>query len=154
MVRVGDGLISEILAASFMVFPLWMKFFLQFLITDLRHKSLDGTAKTGRLIDDCRAGIKPSVAGHKKDGLDLPIQFPVDQGELKFVFEIGKGAETPDNHVCPLPFNIFHQESVVSVDADILTALDHSLDHLQSFCYGKDRFLVRIEGDENDQFIN
>ena len=26
MVRVGDGLISEILAASFMVFPLWMKF--------------------------------------------------------------------------------------------------------------------------------
>jgi hypothetical protein len=83
-----------------------IKFVLEPFEDDIGDKPLDRPPETCRLLDKVGTGVKPLVSRHEKDGLDVPVEAPVDQGHLKFIFKIGYGPESPQNDIRPLALDI------------------------------------------------
>ena len=68
--------------------------------------------QTGHLFDERGGNIGVFQLRREKDGFTPLEEFPVHQGHLKFIFKVGKGAQTAQNRIGTVIFKGVHQKTV------------------------------------------
>ena len=93
------------------------------------------------------------MARHQEDGLDGPVELPVDQRHLKLVFKVRRSSE-PSNHRLRLAFpGMVHEESIERLHANALEPPGSILHHFDSMGKVEQRPFTGVRGDGHDHGV-
>ena len=94
------------------------------------------------------------LGSHEEDRLDIRVKPMVHPGHLKFIFKIGNGTKTADNHLSPLFFRKMHQKLLKADNFNIAIGRKLPLNKINSFFKRKKRVLACIFRNSDDQMID
>src|SRR5687768_10252838 len=83
------------------------------------HELGDVAAVAGDFLDQPRSNRLQGDVGHQEDGFDVVVQLLVHARHLKFIFEIGDGAQAAQDQAGALRFGEVHQQGIELDDVDI-----------------------------------
>src|SRR5574337_344778 len=118
--------------------------FLQHLPDHWRHELGNVAAEQRNFFDQSRAEIRILLVGHQKYCFDLIVQLSIHQRHLKLVFEVGKRAQTANDHTRTPSTHIIHQQTVKGIDGDASHASNGVLNDPLSLRKGEQRGLFRV----------
>ena len=116
---------------------------------------MDRPAIEGDFLDQTRRDRLQRDVGHQEDGFDPAVDLLVHARHLIFIFEVGDGAQAPDDDAGPLRFGKVHQQRVEAGDDDFgVDVRTFAANHVQPFLIGKHGRLADVGGDADHQLVD
>src|SRR5690349_178049 len=111
------------------------------------------SAEARHFLHDAGGEVGIFFAWHEEHRLKTLLELAIDQGHLQLIFEIGDGAQPPNDGADSAVLDVVHQKAIERFDLDVRHVFDGELDHLHPFIQPEEGMFARIVRHGHDDLV-